>query len=447
MNYEVLIDRAIVAIQQSRIDVAEQSLRQAIGLEPSRGIAYSLMSIIERHKDNVSESIQLAQKGVALDPGSSMAHSMLAGAELAAGHTAQAMSSIDQAISFDPGVASYHATRAQICLLDQKWEAALESADKGLSFDPENTDCVNFRAMALTKLRRMGDAGAAVAEALALNPHDSFSHANMGWTQLHAGNHEQAAGHFKESLRLNPNNSWAREGIVEALKARNIVYRLFLKYFLWISSIPERYQLALFIGIIVLLQVMVRLPDGGPLLLIGLLLSLAYMMFVMTVWTASPLFDLLLRMSRFGRMVLTDDQKKDSNWMALGIVLVAILVSQPLMTGFQLLDTIMYMFLMIAVGVTLSVPRTAKRNLAMGITGLLFAMAFVYWFRFYFDSGLPFDIRDEAALANLFKKDASPIELQQQNLLVRFVDQQQNLRQAVSWGTAGMTWFSGMFRK
>ena len=34
MNYEVLIERAVVAIQQSRPDVAEQALQQAIGLEP-----------------------------------------------------------------------------------------------------------------------------------------------------------------------------------------------------------------------------------------------------------------------------------------------------------------------------------------------------------------------------------------------------------------------------
>ena len=40
------------------------------------------------------------------------------------------------------------------------------------------------------------------------------------WALIEQGEHEQAMEHFREALRLNPQLDWARQGIVEAMKAR-----------------------------------------------------------------------------------------------------------------------------------------------------------------------------------------------------------------------------------
>lgn len=46
--------------------------------------------------------------------------------------------------------------------------------------------------------------------ALARNPDDGFSHANQGWTFLDQGRRLEAMNHFRESLRLDPTDEWAR---------------------------------------------------------------------------------------------------------------------------------------------------------------------------------------------------------------------------------------------
>jgi hypothetical protein len=263
----------------------------------------------------------------------------------------------------------------------------------------------------------------------------------MGWTLLHEGNHTQAAQHFQESLRIDSNNEWARAGIVEALKSKHLLYRLVLRYFLWVAAIPERIQLFLFVGVIVMLQLMIQLPSGGPLLVIGLLLAMVYMLFVFTIWTASPLFNLVLRCSRFGRMALTDEQRWDTNWMAMFLALDAILISAPLVTQFRMPDLIRYVLLLIAVGVALNVPREGKRKLAMGITIGLFATAYLYWYRYYFNSGLPFPPTESALIEALMDEGNLPLRRQ----CLEFIQGQNRLGAIVSWGTAGMTWLASAF--
>src|SRR3712207_7475219 len=54
-------------------------------------------------------------------------------------------------------------------------------------------------------------------------------HANRGWQEAHRGNYEQAMAHFREALRIDASLEWAREGVVEVLKARNPVYRVMLR--------------------------------------------------------------------------------------------------------------------------------------------------------------------------------------------------------------------------
>ncbi|MDB5311521.1 MAG: tetratricopeptide repeat protein [Gemmataceae bacterium] len=46
-----------------------------------------------------------------------------------------------------------------------------------------------------------------------------------GWALLHARQPAEALTHFREALRLDPTNEWARDGLIEALKARYWVYR------------------------------------------------------------------------------------------------------------------------------------------------------------------------------------------------------------------------------
>ena len=155
---------------------------------------------------------------------------------------------------------------------------------------------------------------------------NSFTHANQGWTLLHQGQPKKALEHFRESLRLDPENEWARQGIVEALKARNFIYAIMLRYFLFMSKFRRQGQWAIVLGAYFGAQVLGGIGRSNPGLRPWILpLQILYVVFALMSWIASPLFNLMLRVNRFGRLALSREQTVASNW--LGLCLLLALVS------------------------------------------------------------------------------------------------------------------------
>ncbi len=194
-----------------------------------------------------------------------------------------------------------------------QWQKCLEAADGGLEADPEDAQCANLRSLALTKLGRRSEAAETMAELLRQTPEDDFTHANEGWRQLHLRKPYPAMEHFREALRLNPENGWARQGIIEAMKARNFIYRWMLSFFLWINGFSPRVQLALMLGLMfgqnILSSVLNAIPALAP---ITPFVALAYILFVWMTWSSSMLFNLALMTSSFGRLALAPRQKLEA---------------------------------------------------------------------------------------------------------------------------------------
>jgi hypothetical protein len=175
--------------------------------------------------------------------------------------------------------------------------------------------------MALTKLGRTGEAGLTLEEALAQDPEDALTHANMGWNALYERDRTRALEHFREALRLDPELDHARAGMVEALKARNPLYGLMLRYFLWMSTLSGKVQWAIIIGGYLGYRFLGKLatdrPDLAPYIRPVLVV---YVVFALLTWIAAPLFNLLLRFNRYGRYALSRDQRRGST--LVGVLLV-----------------------------------------------------------------------------------------------------------------------------
>ena len=192
----------------------------------------------------------------------------------------------------------------------------------GLQMDSEHVGCTNLRAMALVKLGRRQEAGATIDAALARNPENSMTHANQGWTLLESRDHKKALEHFRESLRLDPENEWARQGIVESLKAKHLIYSWMLRYFLWMSKLSPRAQWGVILGAYFGNRILSGLSRSNPELAPWILpVKILYLIFVILTWTAHPLFNLLLRLNRFGRFALSREQVVASNWLGATVLL------------------------------------------------------------------------------------------------------------------------------
>jgi len=312
------LQRAHLLVQQSRFDLAEAELRKSLASEPEDSYAHALLALCLANREEFKEATEEAERAIGLDPDDAYAYYAYALVLYDRSHYKEAQAAVERAIQINSSNAAYFSLLSGIHFEEKRWAEALKAAEQGLQIDPEHVGCANRRAMSLVKLGRRSEAGAAIGTALAKNPENSLTHANQGWTLLETGEHKKALEHFRESLRLDPENAWARRGIVEALKARHFIYALMLKYFLWMSKLRSKTQWMFIMGGYVGNQILGQMARTQPqLALVIWPIRIAYLVFVLLTWMADPIFNTMLRLNRFGRLVLTREQTIASNWMLL----------------------------------------------------------------------------------------------------------------------------------
>jgi tetratricopeptide (TPR) repeat protein len=286
--------------------------RQAVASDPEDASAHALLALGLAHLDQGKDAVTAAQRAVALAPEMAFAHYALGSALLEHGDAKAAERAAREALRLDPGP-DEHALLAHAFSRQQRWAEALDAADRGLAIDPEDQSCANFRALALTNLGRIDDANDVVHGSLAFNPDNAYSHANRGWLLLRQSKVEDAVESFRTALRLDPTMDWARQGIIEAMKARHPFYRLILRYSFWSNTLTVRTRWLIFMGLYfasrVARQVLRENPSLWPILgpaLVG------YIVFVFGSWIADPLSNLFLRLNPVGRLALSRFETRTS---------------------------------------------------------------------------------------------------------------------------------------
>jgi len=298
----VRLQRAHLLLRQSRPDEAVTELRSELADDPDSAEALSLLAICLAMREAWDEATAAAGQAIGVAPDWAFPHYAMARVLEDRGQLDGSEQAIAEAIRLDPRHAGFFVTLARIRLEKGNWTEALAAAEHAQNLDPEDTGAANLRAMALVKLGRKADARSALGSTLAREPDNALTHANQGWALLHAGESRRALTHFQEALRIDPTLDWARQGLVEALKARNPAYRLLLRYFLWMSRLSPRASWAVLLGAYVVFRFL------GPLWWV-------YLLLVLVTWTAEPLSNLLLRLSRYGRLLLSREEVVASNWL------------------------------------------------------------------------------------------------------------------------------------
>ena len=322
----VHLDRAGLLLQQGRYALAEQETRAQLVHHPEDPFSHAILALCLTYQERYGEATEEAGQAIHFGPDVAFSHYVMAKILLSRNRYAEAEQRIEEAIRLDPHDADQFSLLASLHLEQYRGNEALAAALQGLEIDPDHAGCKNLEAMALVKLGRGAEAGAALEGALAKDPENALSHANQGWALLHEARHEEALDHFREALRLDPDMEWARQGIVEALKARHLLYGLMLRYFLWMSRLSPRTQWLVIIGAWFGHRALRDAAKSQPALAPMVLpVTILYGAFVVLTWTADPLFNLLLRFNRFGRLALSEEQVVASNW--LGGCLVAALLS------------------------------------------------------------------------------------------------------------------------
>lgn len=378
------LQRGIMLADQGRWDLAEGELRQGLAAAPDHSLGHAYLALCLAKKDQLDDAEAEAAAAIRSQPDSDFAHYAYASVRERRNDLDDALLSIGEAIRLNPFEPMYFAAKAHCHLGKKEWQTALDSAEHGLSIDPESVTCNNVRAMALVQLGRKAEAGQTLDAALARQPDNAFSHANMGWTCLDQGDHLKAREHFREALRLDPNLDYARAGLVEALKAKNILYRWLLGYFLWVAKLSTQAGWMLILGLFVAVRLLASIEESQPALApIILPIILLYFVFVLLSWLGAPFFNLLLRLDTHGKYALSRDQIIGSN--VFGIML---LVALAAWIGFAVVQS--SLALRLAFGMTLLMlpasgifvcqrgwPRNVMLAVTLGLAVLAVAPAWV----------------------------------------------------------------------
>jgi tetratricopeptide (TPR) repeat protein len=361
--------RARLLLAQSRPADAEREAGLAVAAEPEDTAALAVLALSLAEQRKMPAALEAARRAIGLAPDAAHLHYIHASVLHRADLDDQARQAVAEAIRLDPEDADNFSLLASIELAERDWPGALAAAERALALNPEHIGAANLRAMALVRLGRTAEAEQTMDFALQRAPENAFSHANQGWNRLHQNRPREAQVHFREALRLAPDLEYARQGMLEALRARNPIYRAMLAYFLWMGRLRGPWQWAVIIGAIAGGSMLRGAADTNPWLWPALAL---FYLFVYLTWTAVPMFNLLLRLDRFGRHVLTPDQRLASSFFGVTVALALGGLGWALAGGGTqaLIATILAAALSIAVAMTFRRTGRQRKFYALATVGL-----------------------------------------------------------------------------
>ncbi len=312
--------RAAQLVQLHKHDLALAEIDAVLAEDPNNYRAHALRALVFMEKKRRKEALEAAMRAVTLAPDEDYPHYIMSLIHFnLTGYYRKSEAAIKEALRINPQEADYYDVLASLRLVRREYREALEICDKGLRLDPGHVDCKRTRATALTKLGRGQEAEEAVRGALRLDPGNPATMATLGWTRLESGDHQGALEAFRDALRTDPSDEHAREGLVEALKARNFLFRQFLKYRFWYGNLGGQARWGFIIGLLLVSRLLRAVPALMPLVWV-------YGLFVLSGWLMDPIFNLFMRFNKFGRYALTKAQSTASTMVA-GCILCAVAIA------------------------------------------------------------------------------------------------------------------------
>jgi tetratricopeptide (TPR) repeat protein len=368
--------RAIAALEHGRWETAEREWRAVLAEDPDDAGAHAALGLCLVELDRPSDAQAEADRALGIDPELDLAHHVRGRALRDRNRFAEAERAAREAIRIDPDDADHRALTASIRCAQNDWTGTLSEAEAGLALDPANESCVNLRALALTQLGRRAEAASAISGALQRAPESSLAHTNQGWAHLHANRIPEAQECFREALRLDPTNDWAREGMLTALKARNPAFRMLVAYFLFMSRQRTAVRWAIILGIWFGQKIMRGVAHAHP-ELAPILYPIAFVviLFVVATWIGDPLMNLWMRLDRYGRHALTREQATQANMVGAALASAVALFLIELSAGWTHLPAIAVAVLALPFSSVHACERGWPRSLSWAAAGLFTLLA------------------------------------------------------------------------
>ena len=308
--------RALQLKELGRYADALKAFEESLAADPDDAFALHHLAgcqfqIPERRRD----ALPTIRKAIAIEPNEADHHVLQSFILSALDRPKEAFASAQSALNLDPHCSAAFSAEAQAHLQSSRWPDAERSAREALALDADNSAAANQLAQALRLQNKMDENAGHLAAMLARDPDDAFTHANAGWSALQRDKHRDAEQHFREALRLDPDMESAREGLLTSFRARSPLFRGYLQYCFFMQRLSSGSRWALIIGLYAAAQFAKYLKGG-----LGLAIIVLYFLFVLWVWVAKPVGNLMLLFDRFARHALRRREKMEAAAVGAGII-------------------------------------------------------------------------------------------------------------------------------
>src|SRR4051812_23908292 len=124
------LQRGLLLYQQSRHEMAQAELRQALAVEPHNAYAHALLALCLAEEEKFKEATDEAQQAIHLEPDSSFSHYAHARVLLDRNRFDEARTAIEEAIRLDSVEADYFCLLAGIHFQEHRWQDTLSAAEQ-----------------------------------------------------------------------------------------------------------------------------------------------------------------------------------------------------------------------------------------------------------------------------------------------------------------------------
>lgn len=314
------LKRGLLLFEQRRYDLAEKEFVQELQFDPTNCTAHAYLAMALLELKRYPEATRAAERAIESEPDNGLGYYAQARVYRRRNHPQKAEAAINQALGLRPDDAGFLALAAALAVDRRDWDEALRLAGEGLACDPDSSNCHNLRALAMIRKGQVQPAREALLELLQRDPQDPMTLANLGWVALQRSQRKEALDYFSRSLTEDPEDEYARDGLLEAMRLAYPLYGFVLRYMLWMARLSDKAQWAVMVGLYFLRQALEEIAKTHR----GLRPLITAILWTMNIFnyltfTARPLTTLLLRLNPYGRRILNQDEIDESNIIGLAL--------------------------------------------------------------------------------------------------------------------------------
>jgi tetratricopeptide (TPR) repeat protein len=143
---------------------AERALRKAIELDPNFAPAFAYLGLIRAKTGAYGEAVALYQNAIRADPKLAVVHHLIADAMLKQNGDARIIETqLRQSVELDPTFTPSRLSLGKLFMRSQRWADAVSEFDQVVKLDPNLPETYYQLGLAYGRLKRAGDAQAAMA--------------------------------------------------------------------------------------------------------------------------------------------------------------------------------------------------------------------------------------------------------------------------------------------